>query len=127
MKICIKHNSHHLITIRKRSCGNVMFSQVCVKDSVHKGGGVYPSMHWGRHTPGRHPLPPGRHPLPPGRHPLPPWVNPPDRPPCPVHAGIHPPPHRRPLQRKVRIPLECILVTGFVSDCSERDVGLLLG
>ena len=30
-------------------------------------------------------------------------------PPCPVHAGIHPP--RRPLQRTVRILLECILVT----------------
>ena len=31
-----------------------MFSQACVKDSVHRG--VYPSMHWGRHPdPGRHP------------------------------------------------------------------------
>ena len=23
-----------------------MFSQTCVKNSVHGGGGVYPSMHW---------------------------------------------------------------------------------
>ena len=29
----------------QRSCGKVMFSQACVKDSVHRGG-VYPSMHW---------------------------------------------------------------------------------
>ena len=85
MKICIKHNSHHLITIRKRSGGNVMFSQACVKDSVHKRGGVSQHALGQTHTPGRHPLPPGR-------HPLPPWANPPDRPPCPVHAGIHPPP-----------------------------------
>ena len=29
------------------SCGKVMFSQACVKNSV---GGVYPSMHWDRHS-----------------------------------------------------------------------------
>ena len=30
-----------------------MFSQACLKNSVR--GGVYTSMHWGRHPPGRHP------------------------------------------------------------------------
>ena len=29
-----------IITIRKWSCGKVMFSQACVKNSVHRGGGV---------------------------------------------------------------------------------------
>ena len=58
-------NLFYTITIRKRSCGKVMFLHLSVSHSVHRG--VYPSMHWGRH-----PLP-GRH------HPL-----------CPVHAGIHP-------------------------------------
>ena len=31
--------------------------------------------------------------------------------PCPVHAGIHPPLPGRPLQRTVRILLECIIVS----------------
>ena len=71
-------------TVRKRSCGKVMFSQAYVKNSV---GEVSASVHAGIHTPpwantplGRHPPgqtpPPGRHPLvdipradPPGRHP----------------------------------------------------------
>ena len=35
-----------LVTIRKWSCRKVMFSQECVKNSVHRGGGVYPNMHW---------------------------------------------------------------------------------
>ena len=39
-------NNSHLITVRKRSCGKVMFSQPRVKNSVH-GGGVHPL---GRHT-----------------------------------------------------------------------------
>ena len=51
-----------LVRIRKLSCGKVMFSQACIKNSVHLRQGVYRSMHWGRHPPG------------------------------PVHAGIHPPP-----------------------------------
>ena len=34
----------------QRSCEKVMFSQVCVKNSVLRGR-VYPSMHWGRHPP----------------------------------------------------------------------------
>ena len=52
--------------------GNIFTS---VYHSVH-GGGVYFSMHWGRHPPGQTPSP-GRHPLldrhPPGRHP--PWAD----------------------------------------------------
>ena len=35
-----------------RSCGKVMFLRLSVSHSVH--GGVYPSMHWGRHPLGRH-------------------------------------------------------------------------
>ena len=39
-----------------------MFSQACVKNSVH-GGSVYPTMHWGRNPPGRYPrIHWGRHP-----------------------------------------------------------------
>ena len=30
---------HAIITVRKSSCGKVMFSQACVKNSVHSGGG----------------------------------------------------------------------------------------
>ena len=33
----------------QRSCGKVMFSQACVKNSVHKGGGLCPSMHHRSH------------------------------------------------------------------------------
>ena len=29
----------------------VMFSQACVTNSVHREGGVYPSMHWGTRLP----------------------------------------------------------------------------
>ena len=59
-----------------------MFSQVCVKDSVHRG--VYLSMHWGRHPPWAY--------IPLGRHPCAdtPWADTPQADtPCPVHAGIH--------------------------------------
>ena len=50
----------------QRSCGKVIFSQVCVKNSVHRGR-VSASVHAGIHgpPPGRHPM--GRHPS--GRHP----------------------------------------------------------
>ena len=44
-----------LFTIRKRSWGKVLFTQACVKNSVHRGG-VYPSMPWGRQTPRQTPL-----------------------------------------------------------------------
>ena len=63
-----------VVTVRKRSCGKIMLSQVCVKNSVHRGG-CTPS----RQTPlplGRHPPPtdtPGQTPL--GRHPPPPWAD----------------------------------------------------
>ena len=58
----------------------------------------------GRHPLGQTPLPPGRHP-PPGIHPSPcvdtPWQ---------THPQGAPSPQIRPLQRTVRILLECILV-----------------
>ena len=78
----------------------VMFSQACVKISVHIGGcipactwgpptGRYPSMHWGRHPQS-------------GRHP----------------PASRPPPHtRRPLQGTVRILLECFLVWNLFGTC----------
>ena len=76
----------------QRSCGKVIFSQACVKNSVR---GCLPQCmlgytSLGRHPPGQtHPL--GRHPL--GRHH--PQADPPSQ--CmlgytPVHAGIHTPP-----------------------------------
>ena len=105
-----------------------MFSQACVKNSVHRGG-VYPSMHWGRHRPGQTPPPRADTPpwadIPLPRQTPPPWADIPLLPsacwdthtPCPVHAGIHPlpsvcwdKPPPRPLQRTVRILLKCILV-----------------
>ena len=71
-----------------------VFTGVC--DYVHRGWGWrYPSMHWGRH-----PLPPGL---------TPPWTDTP----CQMHAGIHPP-SRWPLQRTVRMLLECILVSSEI-------------
>ena len=115
-----------------RSCGKVMFSQACVKNSVHREGGVYPSMHWGTHLPlpsacwdthhlGQTPpwadiTPPwadtpfpGQTPLPLGRHPSP-WTDTPS-PRQTYPLGRPPPRPRRPLQRTVRILLECILVS----------------
>ena len=59
----------------QRSCGQVIFSQACVRNSVHRAGGVCLSVCWDTHLPGR--CPPGWHP--PGQTPS-----------CPVHAGIHP-------------------------------------
>ena len=92
----------HIITVRKRSCGNVMFSQVCIKNSVHRGGCLLdtPLDRLGRHLPcpgqtRQAPLPLA------GRHP-----------PCQADtppAGRHPF-SRRLLQRTLRILLECILV-----------------
>ena len=52
---------HHIITVRKRSCGKVIFSQACVKNSVHGGEEVYTP--WQADTlPGQTPTPLGRHP-----------------------------------------------------------------
>ena len=61
------------ITIRKQSCGKVMFLHLSVSHSVHRG--VSASVHAGIHTPlGRHPPPPSRNPL--GRQPPPPGQTP---------------------------------------------------
>ena len=81
-----------IFTVRKRSCGKVMFSQACVKNSVHMVAGwcvcvCLPD------TPSRQ-TPPGQTPAL-GRH--------------------SPTPGRRPLQRTVRILLECILFFDFLS------------
>ena len=78
-----------------------MFSQACVKNSIH--GGVYPSMHLGRYPPGRY-TSLGRYILLEGKSP---WqVHPP--------GSYIPPagsvPSRRILEETVRILLECILV-----------------
>ena len=56
---------------QQRSCGKVMFSQASV--ILFTAGGVYPSMHWGRHPQADTPWQtlPGRHLL--GRHP--PWAD----------------------------------------------------
>ena len=62
---------HRIFTVRKRSCGKVMFSQACVKNSVHGGGVSHdalgqtppPGACWDTHTPGR--TSPGRTPPPP--------------------------------------------------------------
>ena len=60
----------------QRSCGKVIFSQACVKNSVHSGGGGSTSVHAGIHPRGQTPpwadtpqadTPLDRHP--PGRHP----------------------------------------------------------
>ena len=88
-----------LITVRKRSCGNVMFSQACVKNSVHRGKEVYTAP--GRHPPARQTPPPR------GKYPL-------------ADPIRQPPPRRRPLQRRVRILLECILVGKIVSKNSMK-------
>ena len=51
---------HYLDFYRpQRSCGKVMFSQACVKNSVNREG-VSASVHAGIHPPGQ--TPPGRHP-----------------------------------------------------------------
>ena len=84
----------YIITVRNSSCGKIMFSQACVKNSVQGGVHPLPPRQTGRHPLGRPPHPLGRHP-PPGRH-LPP----------PQGRSLL----RRPLQRTVRILLECILV-----------------
>ena len=76
----------------QRSCGKVMFSQASV--ILFTGGACIPAC-TGQTPPGQTPPPPC---------PVHSWIH---THPCQVHAGIHP---RRPLQRTVRILLECILV-----------------
>ena len=48
-----------LFTVRKRSCEKVMFSQACVKNSVHRGEVCTPRSDTSgqTHSPGRHPSP----------------------------------------------------------------------
>ena len=82
-----------IITVRKRSCGKVMFSQACVKNSVHGRGRCAPL--WAdtlldRHPPGQTP------PRPDTTRPDTPWADP-----LPI---------RRSLQGIVRTLTECILV-----------------
>ena len=89
-----------------------LFSQACVKSSVH--GGVSASVHAGIHPLGRPSpadTPPWADTLPPGKHtPLgstPPGSTPP--------REAHLPSPRRSLQRTVRVLLECFLVFFFSS------------
>ena len=77
--------------LRKRSCEKIMFLHLSVGHSVHRGVSV--SVHAGITTPLTPPL---------GIHP--PWVD------TPSPWAEPPPPSRRPLQRTVRILLECFLV-----------------
>ena len=59
-----------IITVSNSSCGKVMFSQACVKNSVH-GGGVCPIACWDIHTPtGQTPPRPGPTLCPRQTHPL---------------------------------------------------------
>ena len=110
-----------------------MFSQACVQNSVHGGreSGRQTRPLAGRHPPGRQTSPsPWQADIPPlpdrqtsplplaGRHPL---LASRQTPP----PGRHPPPGR-PLQRTVRILLECILVNnpsgGYISDLDLTDI-----
>ena len=94
----------HIVTFQvhfyrpQRSWAKVIFSQACVKNSVHGGGGgCLPQCMLG-YTPPR----PGRHPPKPGRHPpksRPPWTRqtPPQTRQTPPRPGRHPPrPGRHP-------------------------------
>ena len=88
------------------SSGKVMFSQACVKNSVHRGRMFRQSSPWvdtplDRHNPGQ--TPPRQTPPP---EQTPPWTDPTS----PPH-WTDPLPGRRPLQQTVHILLECILVT----------------
>ena len=78
-------------------CYRNIFTSVC--HSVHRRGGVYPSMHWGRQPPL-----PGRQEGDVSQHALG------QTPPLGRLPGQTPPPPRRPLQQMVRILLECFLV-----------------
>ena len=111
--------------LKGNRCGKVIFSQVCVKNSVQ--GGCLPQCMLGYTPPGvtplgEHPLgrPPPRADTPLGSHPSPSacWET---HTPCAVHAGKHPaPPFRQPLLRTVRILLECILVSYIFTKFSAK-------
>ena len=60
-----------ILTVRNSSCGKVMFSQACVKNSVHRGGINPPRLTPPRHTHNPHPTmgrPPSQTHTPLGRH-----------------------------------------------------------
>ena len=44
------HPKRLIFSVRKRSCGKVMFSQACVKNSVHSGACMAGSMHGREHA-----------------------------------------------------------------------------
>ena len=98
-----------VFTVRKRSCGKVIFLHLSVSHSVHRG--VSAQCMLGIHHP-QADSPPGQTPSwadPPGR---PPWADTPRQTPRDRHP---PPPRRWLLLRTIRVLLECILVTCFVS------------
>ena len=121
-----------IFTVCKGSCGKVMFLHLSLSHSVHEGGGVVvsASVHAGIHPLGRPPHDPTKcmlgytpplsacwnthtHPaqcmLDTHNPPLPSaWWD--THPPTQCMVGYIPPSPRRPLQRTVRILLECILV-----------------
>ena len=95
-------------TVRKRSCGKVMFLHLSVSYYVHEGVhqcmlGYMPQADTPRQTLPQADTPPGTHPLwvdtPLGRYPLPSECWHTHTPLCPVHAGIHTPPITTPLPR----------------------------
>ena len=85
----------------QRSCGKVIFSQACVKNSVHRGGGVCLSACWDTHSPRQTP-PLADTPWADTPRQTHPWADKPFR-------QTHP---RRPLQQIVCILLECFLDLG---------------
>ena len=118
------HRGFDYIYRPQRSWAKVIFSQACVKNSVHRGGRVSASVHAGTHHP-----PPSR-PPPPDQADPPPEQTPPlgaDSPPrtrqTPPRSRPHwdqadtPPPGSRlqhtVYERPVRILLECILVEQY--------------
>ena len=100
-RLCLPHDLFIFFTVRKSSCRKVMFSQACVKNSVHRGQVYTPlDTHTQSHT---HPL---------EIHPL-------EHTPLDTHLRTHTHTHtpqtltplpRWPLKQTVHILLECILV-----------------
>ena len=113
MKNSIKRETNRSLAFSTHTCGysgaiftvrNVVAARLCFHRhlSFCSRMCVYPNMHWDRHPLSRHTPPLGRYSpeqTPPGRHPR--WTK------KPLCSDT---PLRRPLQRTVRILLECILV-----------------
>ena len=114
--VAVKRELYNIITVRKRSCGKVMFSQACVKNSVHRAGDVHPPwadtpFPWAD-TPfpwADTPFPWADTPSPLADNPRVDTPSPGQTPPRQTPPGRHPP-GRRVMQRTVHILLECILV-----------------